>query len=66
MAKQMRMKEKTDTELTKILEESRAELRTVRFSAAGARAKDPNSPKKLRKTIARVLTEQHIRVLRPV
>ncbi len=53
----------TDSELLKLLVDTRAELRTERFSAAGARAKDSNSPKKLRATIARVLTEQRSREL---
>ena len=57
------MKTKTDQELLKLLADTRAELRTVRFSAAGARAKDSNAPKKLRAVIARTLTEQHARVL---
>jgi ribosomal protein L29 len=55
------MTTKTDQELNTILLETRETLRTERFSAAGARAKDPNSPKKLRKVIARVLTEKHAR-----
>ncbi len=55
------MTTKTDQELLKLLALTRAELRTERFAAAGARAKDSNSPKKLRATVARVLTEQHAR-----
>ena len=58
------MTTKTDHELIKLLADTRAELRTVRFAAAGARAKDSNAPKKFRATIARVLTEQHARALR--
>lgn len=58
------MTTKTEQELAKLLVETRAELRTQRFSAAGARAKDSNAPKKLRATIARVLTEQHMRDLK--
>jgi len=50
-----------DAELEKMLEETRAALRTERFAAAGARPKDPNAPAKMRKTIARILTEQHAR-----
>lgn len=57
------MTTKTDTELAKLLADTRATLRSERFSAAGARAKDSNAPRKLRKTIARALTEQHKRVL---
>lgn len=63
MTKKDIMKTKTDQELLKLLADTRAELRTVRFSAAGARAKDSNAPKKLRAVIARTLTEQHSRVL---
>ena len=55
------MTKKTGEELNKLLAETRAELRHERFAAAGARAKDPNLAKKLRKTIARVLTETHAR-----
>ena len=57
------MTTKTDQELMKLLAETRALLRTERFSAAGARAKDSNSPKKLRTVIARILTEKHSREL---
>lgn len=64
MTKKESMTTKTDTELAKLLSDTRAELRTERFSAAGARAKDSNAPKKLRKVIARALTEQHVRVLK--
>ena len=58
------MTTKTDVEIAKLLTDTREALRTERFSAAGARAKDSNAPHKLRKTIARVLTEQHARVLK--
>ena len=58
MTKKNVMTTKTDQELSKLLADTRAELRTERFSAAGARAKDSNMPRKLRATIARVLTEQ--------
>ena len=58
------MTTKTDQELMKLLVDTRETLRTERFSAAGARAKDSNAPHKLRKNIARVLTEQAARVLR--
>lgn len=55
------MATKTEQELSKLLAETRAMLRTERFSAAGARAKESNAPRKLRKTIARILTEQRAR-----
>lgn len=57
------MKGKTDQELTKLLTETRATLRTERFSAAGARAKDTTLAKKLRATVARILTEQRVRTM---
>ena len=57
------MTKKTDVELTKLLADTHAEARSERFAAAGARPKDPNAPKKLRKTIARALTEQRARTL---
>ncbi len=58
------MTTKTDQELVKLLADTRATLRTERFSAAGARAKESNSPRKLRVTIARALTEQRARELK--
>ena len=65
MTKKMKdLKTLADAELTKLLAETRATLRTERFSAAGARAKDSNGPMKLRRTIARILTEQHARATR--
>ena len=53
--------EKADPELLRMLSETRATLRGERFAAAGARPKDSNSPRKLRGTIARILTEQGAR-----
>lgn len=64
MTKKETMTTKTDQELSKLLSDTRAALRTERFSAAGARAKDSNSPRKFRTMIARVLTETHARVLK--
>ncbi len=58
MTKKEIISDKADAELLKMLSETRAALRGERFAAAGARPKDSNSPKKLRKTIARILTEQ--------
>ncbi len=57
------MTTKNDQELAKLLADTRAELRSERFSAAGARAKDTNAKGKHRATIARVLTEQRRRAL---
>lgn len=64
MTKKTTMTTLGDAELTKLLTETRATLRAERFAAAGARPKESNAPAKLRKTIARVLTEQHARTLR--
>lgn len=64
MAKKEDMTKKTDQELTKMLVEQRAHLRSVRFAAAGAKPKDPSVAKKTRVIIARILTEKHARVLR--
>lgn len=61
MTKKDNMTTKTDQELQALLADTRATLRAERFSAAGARAKESNAPRKLRTTIARVLTEQHVR-----
>jgi len=58
MTKKESMTNKNDQELSGLLADTRATLRTERFSAAGARAKESNAPRKLRKTIARILTEQ--------
>ncbi|MFA6519260.1 MAG: 50S ribosomal protein L29 [Candidatus Paceibacterota bacterium] len=64
MTKKETMASKTDQELVKLLIETRETLRTERFSAAGARAKESNAPSKLRKVIARALTEQRARQLK--
>lgn len=58
------MKTKTDQELTKLLTDTRETLRTERFAAAGARAKNPNAKREHRVTIARALTEQRSRELK--
>ena len=63
MTKKEVMTKKTDMELIKLLTDTRAQLRTERFAASGARAKDSNSPKKLRAMVARVRTEQRLREL---
>ncbi|HEY4522989.1 MAG TPA: 50S ribosomal protein L29 [Candidatus Paceibacterota bacterium] len=55
------MKLKTDAELTTLLADTRATLRGVRFSAAGSRSGDSSAPQKLRKTVARALTERRAR-----
>ncbi len=58
------MATKTDHELAELVATTRTSLRAERFAAAGARAKDPNALRKLRKTVARALTERSARVRR--
>ncbi len=57
MAKKTSFKDKSKDELVKLLGEKREELRKLRFEAAGARPKDSNAPSKVRKDIARLMTE---------
>jgi len=64
MTKIETMTGKTDQELMKLLMDTRAELRVQRFAAEGARAKESNAPRKLRATVARILTEQHARTFK--
>ncbi|MDP2593958.1 MAG: uL29 family ribosomal protein [bacterium] len=59
------MKDKTTNELATFIADTRAVLRTERFAAEGARPKDPNAPKKLRKLIARAKTEARVRLAGP-
>ena len=61
MTKKEDMKGKTISELATLIADTRVALRTERFSAEGAQPKDPNAPKKLRKLIARALTEKRLR-----
>jgi ribosomal protein L29 len=55
--KKISFKGKTPAELAKLLAEKREELRTLRFSAAGARAQDPSKKGKIKADIARIMTE---------
>ena len=48
---------KSKEELTKRVTEQREKLRAFRFSMAGGKVKDVREGKKLRKEIARILTE---------
>lgn len=58
MTKKISFKGKKAEEITKLLGEKREELRTLRFQAAGGRPKDASAAGKVRKDIARLLTEQ--------
>ena len=57
MAKKTSLKEKNAGELVKLLGEKREELRKLRFEAAGSRPKDSNAPAKVKRAIARLMTE---------
>jgi ribosomal protein L29 len=61
MAKKISYTDKSVPELQKLAKEKREELRKLRFSAAGARAKNPNEPMRVRREIARILTEMENR-----
>ncbi|MES2994581.1 MAG: 50S ribosomal protein L29 [Patescibacteria group bacterium] len=61
MAKKISFKEKDMVELKKLLGEKREELRQARFAATGARVKDVNHAGKVRKDIARILTEMTVK-----
>jgi ribosomal protein L29 len=63
MAKINVMKAKSDQELSSMLKEARATLRAERFAAAGSRPKDSNSPAKLKKQVAQILTQMRAREL---
>jgi ribosomal protein L29 len=56
MAKKIDYSKKEKGELIKELGKLREELRTLRFTAAGARTKDVNAKAKVRKDIARIMT----------
>lgn len=51
------IREKNDGELKKLLLEKREELRSLRFTSAGARPKDSNALGKVKREIAQILTE---------
>ncbi len=55
------IKDKAPGELVKMLAEKREELRTLRFSAAGARAKDSSAFGKIKADIARIMTELKVK-----
>ncbi len=55
--KKITFKDTEQKELIKLLGEKREHLRTLRFTAAGARNKNAQEPRNVRKEIARILTE---------
>lgn len=61
MAKKTDLKNKSTAELLKEVTEKRTDLRKVRFSTAGAGARDAMQIRNGRKDIARLLTELNVR-----
>lgn len=61
MAKKTNLSEKKVEELKEMLAKNREELRELRFSVTGARAKDTSAYRNTRKAIARILTEMGAR-----
>lgn len=57
MAKKITYTNKSNSELAKLLSEKREDLRKLRFSSAGSRPKDTSEKGKLRKEIARIMTD---------
>lgn len=55
------IKKKSATDLVKLLNEKREELRAFRFDIAGSAKKNVKAPLLARREIARILTEQKIR-----
>lgn len=57
MAKKTDYTKNTPAELTKIVADKREELRALRFNVAGSKNRDVKLASKLRKEIARALTQ---------
>ena len=57
MAKKLNLKSYSTEELTKLANDKREELRTLRFNVAGSKNRDVKQASKLRKEIARALTQ---------
>lgn len=64
MAKEI--KDKSEKELKKELAEKRTALRDFRFSLAGTKIRDVKEGRKLKKEVARILTELKERELKNV
>lgn len=60
--KSTEIKEKKDIELIELLNQRRKELRDARFDTAGGKNKDAYLKRKIRRDIARILTEMRARV----
>lgn len=57
----MKLKEKSEKELEKMLKESREDLRKFRFGISGSRTRNLKEGKTLRRKIAQILTEMNAR-----
>lgn len=57
MAKKTDISKHSKDELVKLAHDTREELRALRFNVAGSKNRDVKQQSKLRKTIARALTE---------
>ncbi len=57
MAKKLDLKNHSAEELTKLANDKREELRALRFNVAGSKNRDVKQVSKLRKEIARALTQ---------
>ena len=55
--KKINLKNHTEVELAKLANDKREELRTLRFNVAGSKNRDVKQASKLRKDIARALTQ---------
>jgi large subunit ribosomal protein L29 len=55
------LKNKTESELQKILKEKREKLRELRFTLATGKLKNPSEIKEIKKDIARILTFLNIK-----
>ena len=60
MAKKLNLKNHSQEELVKLAESKREELRNLRFNVAGSKNRDVNMAAKLRKQIARAITQLNV------
>lgn len=61
MTKKHTLKKHSADDISKLLADTQEELRALRFSIAGSKNRNVKLVRTLRKTIARGLTELHIR-----
>ncbi len=61
MAKKHSLKDHSVADLTKLVQDKREELRSLRFSVAGSKNRNVKLGKTLKKEVARALTELNAR-----